>query len=82
MHIRCSEDDIIRTIGEHHAHFLHYHTAGNPGRHDPDDAQELNCPPILRAIAATGCDGYVGHEFIPKGATIAALEAAYRICDV
>ena len=81
-HMQIMEGDIIRTVGEHHAHFLHYHTAGNPGRHDLDDVQELNYPPILRTIAATGYDGYVGHEFIPKGATVAALEAAYQTCDV
>ncbi len=61
------------------AHFLHYHTAGNPGRHGLDGAQGLNYLPILRAIAATGYDG---HEFIPKGDTVAALEAAFRLCHV
>ena len=81
MHIRCSEDDIIRTIGEHHAHFLHYHTAGNPGRHDLDDAQELNYPPILRAIAQSGYDGYIGHEFIPKGGPLIALQVAYDLSN-
>ena len=81
-HMQIMEGDVIRTIGEHQARFLHYHTAGNPGRHDLDDTQELNYPPIMQAIAATGYDGYVGHEFIPKGNPIAALEAAYRLCDV
>ena len=73
---------MIRTIRDHRAHFLHYHTAGVPGRHDLDDTQELNYPPIMRAITATGYDGYVGHEFIPKGDPLAALESAYRLCDV
>jgi len=81
-HMQIMEGDVIRTIKEHHAHFLHYHTAGNPGRHDLDDTQELNYPPILRAIDETGYDGYVGHEFIPQGDPLAALEAAYRLCDV
>jgi len=47
-----------------------------------DDAQELNYPPILRAIAQTGYDGYVGHEFIPKGDPVAALKAAFDLCSV
>ena len=81
-HMQIMEGDVIRTIGDNHAHFGHYHTAGVPGRRDLDGAQELNYPPILRAIAATGYDGYVGHEFIPKGDPIAALEAAYHLCDV
>ena len=81
-HMQIMEGDVMRTIGAQYAHFAHYHTAGNPGRHDLNGTQELNYPPIMRAIAATGYDGYVGHEFIPKGDPLAALEAAYRLCDV
>ena len=72
----------MQTIGTHHADFLHYHTAGVPGRHDLDETQELNYPPIIEAIAATGYEGYLGHEFIPKGDPVAALEAAYRMGNV
>ncbi len=81
-HMQIMEGDVMRTIGEHHAHFLHYHTAGNPGRHDLDHTQELNYPPILRTIAQTGYEGYVGHEFIPKGDPLAALDQAFKLCDV
>ena len=41
---------MIRTIRTHHAHFGHYHTAGNPGRNDMDETQELYYPAIMRAI--------------------------------
>ncbi len=81
-HMQIMEGDVISCIHQNNRHFLHYHTAGVPGRHDLDDTQELNYPPILRAIADSGYDGYVGHEFIPKGAPLAALEAAYHLCDV
>jgi hydroxypyruvate isomerase len=81
-HMQVMEGDVIATLGQNHAYIGHYHTAGVPGRHDLDDAQELNYPAIVRAIAATGYDGYLGHEFLPKGDPIAALEAAYRLCDV
>src|SRR6266699_4842140 len=50
-HMQVMEGDIIRTIREHHAHFGHYHTAGNPGRQELDDTQELSYPAIIRAIA-------------------------------
>lgn len=80
-HMQVMEGDVIAAIGQNHAHFAHYHTAGVPGRHDLDDAQELNYPSIVRAIAATGYDGYLGHEFLPKGDPVKALEAAYRLCD-
>ncbi len=78
-HMQIMEGDIIRTIQDQHTHFAHYHTAGNPGRHDLDEAQELYYPPIFRAIAATGFDGYVAHEFTPKGDVTAALQAAFTL---
>jgi hydroxypyruvate isomerase len=81
-HMQIMEGDLIRTIREHHAHFGHYHTAGNPGRNEMDETQEIYYPPIIRAIQETGYEGYVGHEFIPKGDPIAAIEAAYALCDV
>ena len=80
-HMQIMEGDIVRTIREHHAHFGHYHTAGNPGRQDLDDEQELNYSSIFRAIRDTGYQGYVGHEFIPKGETETALRAAFTLCD-
>jgi hydroxypyruvate isomerase len=78
------EGDIIRTIRQNIQHIGHFHTAGNPGRNELDETQELYYPPICRAIAATDYDGYVGQEFSPRnGETWAAsLEAAYRVCDV
>jgi len=81
-HMQIMEGDIIRTIRDYNKHFLHYHTAGNPGRRDMDETQELYYPPIMKAIADTGYTGYVGHEFIPKGDLLEALEAAYKLCDV
>ncbi len=80
-HMQIMEGDVIRTIRENIAHIGHFHTAGNPGRQDLDDEQELNYRGICRAIAATGYDGYVGHEFKPKGDVIAALRAAFAVCD-
>lgn len=78
-HMQIMEGDVMRMIQHHHTDFAHYHTAGNPGRNDLDDTQEINYPPIFRAIAATGYEGYVGHEFIPKGDPAAALRAAYEL---
>jgi hydroxypyruvate isomerase len=47
-----------------------------------DDTQEIYYPAVARAIADAGYEGYVGHEFIPKGDVLAALEAAYTTFDV
>ena len=79
---KAGEGDVISSIHQNNTHLLYYHTAGVPGRHDLDETQELNYPPILRAIATTGYDGYVGHEFVPKGDPLASLASAYRSCDV
>jgi hydroxypyruvate isomerase len=81
-HMQIMEGDIIRTIRDNHAHFGHYHTGGNPGRHEIDDTQELHYPAIVRAIAATGYDSYIGQEFVPQGDPIAALRDALERCTV
>lgn len=78
-HMQIMEGDIIRTIQEHHRWFAHYHLAGNPGRNEPDESQELNYPPILRAIAETGFRGYIGHEYVPLGDPLAALRASFAL---
>lgn len=79
-HMQIMEGDVIRTISDHIQWIGHFHTAGNPGRHDLDDQQELYYPAIARAIAATGYDGFVAHEFRPKAEPLAALEAAFEQC--
>jgi hydroxypyruvate isomerase len=80
-HMQIMEGDLIRTIQKNIQWIGHFHTAGNPGRHDLDDDQELNYTGICRAIDATGYDLYVGHEFTPKGDDrLAALRHAYKVC--
>jgi hydroxypyruvate isomerase len=61
----------------------HIHTAGNPGRNEIDDTQEINYPGIMRVLAETGYKGFVGQEFIPTWKDpVAALRHAARVCDV
>ncbi|MGC1274650.1 MAG: TIM barrel protein [Planctomycetaceae bacterium] len=81
-HMQIMEGDIIRTIERDHQFFGHYHTAGNPGRHELDETQELFYPPIAKAIAETGFDGFFAHEFIPTRDPLAGLEAAAKLCTV
>ena len=80
-HMQIMEGDIIRTVQENIQHIGHFHTAGNPGRNDMDDTQELNYAGICKGIAATDFDLYVGHEFMAKGDKLEALEAAFHTCD-
>lgn len=82
-HMQIMEGDVIRTIKENHDYIGHYHTGGNPGRHEIDETQELNYPAIVKAILDTGYDGYLGQEYIPaRPDQIASLAQGYRICNV
>ncbi|HVR74004.1 MAG TPA: TIM barrel protein [Planctomycetota bacterium] len=81
-HMQIMEGDVIRTIRQYHEYIGHYHTGGNPGRHEIDDTQELNYAAVMRAIAETGYEGYVGQEFIPTREPIASLRQAFDICNV
>jgi hydroxypyruvate isomerase len=82
-HMQIDEGDLIRTIRENHQYFGHYHTAGNPGRNEIDETQEIYYPAVVRAILDTGYKGYIVQEFIPKAADkLASLEQAVRICDL
>lgn len=81
-HMQIMEGDVIRTIREHHASIAHYHTGGNPGRHEIDGTQELNYPAIMRAIRDTGFTGFVAQEFIPTRDPLTALREAVQLCRV
>ena len=82
-HMQVQEGDVIATIRENHRWITHYHTGGVPGRNEIDETQELNYPAIMRAIADTGYQGYVGQEFVPKRPDkLASLQQAVKICNV
>jgi hydroxypyruvate isomerase len=82
-HMQIMEGDIIRNIQEYNQYFGHYHTGGNPGRHEINETQELFYPAIMKAVVATGFKGYVAQEFIPTWKNpIEALKEGVTICDV
>ena len=82
-HMQIMEGDVIATIRNNHQYIAHYHTGGVPGRHEIDETQEINYPPIMEAIVATGFKGHVAQEFIPAQADkIWSLRKCVRICDV
>jgi len=82
-HMQIDEGDVIRTINNYHSYFGHYHTGGVPGRHEIDETQELYYPAIMKAIVATGYQGYVAQEFIPAAEDkIGSLRKAIVLCDI
>jgi len=82
-HMQIMEGDIIRNIREHYQYIGHFHTAGNPGRHQFDDTQEMNYKGIAQAIVDLGYTGYFSHEYSPTTPDpLKTLDEMMRICDV
>jgi hydroxypyruvate isomerase len=81
-HMQIMEGDIIRTIQQNISYIVHIHTAGNPGRNEFDETQELYYPAICRAIADLGFSGYVSHEYTPKKDPLGTLAKMIALCTV
>jgi hydroxypyruvate isomerase len=81
-HVQIMDGDVIRRLRQYAEYIGHVHTAGNPGRAELDDRQEINYPPIMRALVETGYKGYVGQEFIPTRDPLVGLREAVGLCDV
>ncbi len=81
-HMQIMEGDVIRTIQQNIKYIGHFHTAGNPGRHEFGPTQELNYPGICRAIADLNFDGYLAHEYTPTTDPLKTLDEMMRLCEV
>jgi len=82
-HVQIMNGDVIRRFRQYHDQIGHVHTAGNPGRAEIDETQEINYPAVIRAIIDTGYDGYVAQEFIPTWEDkLGALRHGVSVCDV
>jgi hydroxypyruvate isomerase len=83
-HMQIMEGDIIRTIRANIQWIGHFHTAGNPGRNQFDDTQELNYRGICKAIVDLGYKGYLSHEYGPRKDSdpVKVLDEMIAICDV
>jgi hydroxypyruvate isomerase len=81
-HVQIMDGDIIKRIKQYAEAIAHIHTAGNPGRAELDDKQEINYPPIMKALVEVGYKGYVGQEFIPTRDPLQGLKEAVKLCDV
>jgi hydroxypyruvate isomerase len=82
-HMQIMEGDLIETIRRNIQWIGHFHTGGVPGRHELDETQEVNWVGVMRAIATSGFNGYVAHEFLPTAAdALKSLRRAADLCDV
>ena len=81
-HVQIMDGDVIRRIRQHKDYIGHVHTAGNPGRGELDDTQEINYPAVMNALVEIQYDGFVGQEFIPVRDPLDGLKQAVALCDV
>jgi len=83
-HAQIMDGDIVRNIRDYFQWIGHFHTGGNPGRHELDDTQELNYRFIAQAIADLNYTGYIGHEYSPAPGhdPMASLAQAVEIMRV
>jgi hydroxypyruvate isomerase len=81
-HVGVMHGDVIRRLRHYRDIIGHVHTAGNPGRGELDDRQEINYPAVMRALLEIGYTGYVGQEFIPVRNPLEGLARAVSLCDV
>jgi hydroxypyruvate isomerase len=81
-HVQIMHGDVIRRLEQNRDIVGHVHTAGNPGRGELDDRQEILYPPIMKKLLEIKYDGYVGQEFIPTRPPLEGLREAVRLCDV
>jgi hydroxypyruvate isomerase len=83
-HAQIMDGDIVRNIRDHFQWIGHFHTGGNPGRHEIDETQELNYRFIAKAIGELGFTGYVGHEYSPAQGRdpLESLRQAMNIFEV
>ena len=82
-HVSIMNGDIIRRLRQHADSIGHVHTAGNPGRGELDDTQEIDYPAVMRALTTLGYHDFVAHEFLPTwDDPILSLRHAAMVCDV
>ena len=81
-HVQIMHGDLIRRLEQNREIIGHIHTAGNPGRGELDDRQEINYPAVMRKLLDIKYAGYVGQEFIPTRDPEAGLREAVTLCDV
>ncbi len=81
-HVQIMNGDVIRRMEQYKDLLGHIHTAGNPGRAELDDNQEINYPATMKKLLQLRYQGYVGQEFIPTRNPKEGLHQAMSLCDV
>jgi hydroxypyruvate isomerase len=81
-HVQIMDGDVIRRIRELKDYIGLVHLAGNPGRGELDEKQEINYKAVMQALADVGYQGYATHEWVPTRDPLQGLSEAVTLCDV
>ncbi|MFT7172638.1 MAG: hypothetical protein ACI9NQ_000850 [Paracoccaceae bacterium] len=74
-HVQIMDGDLIRRIEQHHEFIGHVQIAGNPGRGEIGDNQEINYRGLMKALLKVNYPGYV-EEHGKRYAALKCLDAA------
>jgi len=72
-HMQIMEGCLAETIRANLDIISHIQIAGVPGRHEPNQSQEVNYPYLFEMLDDAGYDRWVACEYRPLGETIAGL---------
>jgi hydroxypyruvate isomerase len=75
-HQQITEGNIIQRITKNINRIGHFHSAGNPGRHELDRG-ELDYRRIFNAAAGLGYQGFIGVEYFPAEDAETGLKRLY-----
>jgi hydroxypyruvate isomerase len=72
-HMQIMEGFLAETIKANLDLIRHFQIGGVPGRHEPDETQEINYTYVLDLIDRLGFEGWVGCEYHPRAGTVEGL---------
>jgi len=72
-HMQIMEGFLAETIKANLDLIRHFQIGGVPGRHEPDENQEINYRYLLDLIEGFGFEGWVGCEYHPRAGTVEGL---------
>jgi 2-dehydrotetronate isomerase len=72
-HIQMMQGQLLASFKQHQAAIAHVQIAGVPGRHEPDDQQEIQYRHVVAALDTMGYAGWIGCEYRPRHNTAEGL---------
>jgi hydroxypyruvate isomerase len=72
-HQQMAHGAIAPTLKTYFAQVGHVQIAGVPGRHEPNEGQEINTRYLFGLLDELGYDGWIGCEYRPRAGTLAGL---------